>query len=66
MFHLPVRFLSGSRPFLYFSIPLPVPDRGKYMKKPVHVSVNRAWKKGEGLDAQIERLVHHAGRFFNV
>ena len=36
------------------------------MKKPVHVSVNRAWEKGEVLDAQIERPVHHPGRFLNV
>ena len=43
MFHLPVRFLSGSRPFFVFQHSPPCPGQGgKYMKKPVHVSVNRA------------------------
>lgn len=61
MFH-PVPFRKQA--FLYFSIPLSrtggIHEKtGSRFREPV-------LKKGEGLNAQIERPVHHPGRFLNV
>lgn len=63
MFHPPSRSFQEAG-LLYFSIP-PVRDRGIHEKTGSRFR-EPVLKKGEVLNAQIERPVHHPGRFLNV